>query len=611
MATGDDRANIQFHHFLDFLTGLLAVGAFLTGWLPLVWAAMGLAAALVAAPGLAGIGRVSRQGGAMGLPPRGAYRFGQATHVALFASGVALLGFGHPIGWLPVLAAAAVATLEGTTAFSATLVTYSWLKALLGRTPAADAIPPEAQKALGNPKCIVCRTLGAAAYDRCRWCSQNSIRWCCGLQTFMLLMLLLVIAFLLNTTLVPWVAKLLVTLSIVAVVALGLSIKWQMQDLIRALDESAEKQAREAARCEFLRRLALVDSMEAVARTTVAYVQDMVGARRISVMVVEGQVLRIAFSVGIPREVVEQVAVPVSERICGMVFSSGRAVVFHDVESERPALALGLRGAGASISMPLVAAPMRAGGVKVGCINATDMPQREFTDLDIAEMEFTAEAAAISIAAQMARAEVERANYDTIRVLAQVVEAKDPYTHGHSLRVQAWSVRVGEELGLDRDRLRMLSYAAELHDIGKIAVPDEILKGARPLTDDEWALMRRHPPRAAQMIEHIGFLEPAIPAILYHHERLDGRGYPEGLSGDAIPLEARIMGIVDSYDAMTSARAYRPAKSHEEAARELQRCAGTQFDARCVKAFLRVLGEGGDMPVGAAAAAEEAPVALL
>jgi HD-GYP domain-containing protein (c-di-GMP phosphodiesterase class II) len=127
-----------------------------------------------------------------------------------------------------------------------------------------------------------------------------------------------------------------------------------------------------------------------------------------------------------------------------------------------------------------------------------------------------------------------------------------------------------------------------LHDIGKLAVPDSVLQASRRLTQDEWAIIRDHPRRGADLIKHLRFLRDAQPAILYHHERLDGKGYPAGLVGDQIPLEAKILGVVDAYDAMTSERAYRSAMSHEAAVEELKHCSGTQFEPAVVDAFLRV-----------------------
>ncbi len=595
MAPHDVRTGLHLRHFLDLLLGVLVVAAYLTGWVQCVWGATALSALLLAVPRLAGLSRrPPRTDGRTPLPPPqsiGAYRFDQASRVVLFVLGIGLLASEHPIGWLPILAVGSTAILHGTTGFAVTLLVYSYTRSMWMRIVGQPSEAVACTTDVGNPDCVVCRTLGMAPYERCRWCSQNTIRWCCGLQTSLLLLALLIIAFLLNTALAVWVTKLLVTLSIVGVVALGLTIKWQTVDLIRALDDSADKRALQERRCGYLAELSLSDSIESAADTAVRYVCQELGARRVSVMMVEGEVLRIVASRGIRPEVVSQVAVPASERICGTVFATGRAVVFDDVAAQEPALALGLAARGAAVSLPLIAAPMRSGGRKVGCINATDLPRERFSGADIEELEFAAEAAAISLAAQMARHEVEQANYDTIRALAQAVEAKDPYTHGHSVRVQAWSVGLGREMGLDETRLRVLGAAAELHDIGKLAVPDEILKGARPLTDREWSLVREHPVRGVQMIEHLRFLAPAIPAVRHHHERFGGGGYPDGLIDEQIPLEARIMCVVDAYDAMTSARPYRRAMAHEEAAAELRRCAAAQFDPGCVEVFLKMLGD--------------------
>ena len=423
-----------------------------------------------------------------------------------------------------------------------------------------------------------------------------------------MLLLLLAIAFLLNASLDPWTTKALVLMSIVVMAALGLAINRSTSDLVEALEDSSREEQRKADQCDLLRRLATAETVESAAEEAIGHLMEWVGARRVSVMVARDGMLRIAASCGIPREVAEAVAVPLSDRICGWVFSTGRAVVLEDPVRQMPESALGLDVKGASASLPLVSAPMGANGQKVGCINATDKPGGAFSPADLAELEFVAEAAGIMLGTLAARQDLERANYDTIRALALAVEAKDPYTHGHSMRVQAWATAVGRELGLSEDQIQTLANAAELHDIGKLAVPDRILRAERSLTEDEWALVRQHPWRGVQMIQHIGFLKPALQIILYHHEGMDGRGYPEGRAGEAIPLGARILAVVDSYDAMTSLRPYRGAMTHEEAAAELRRCAGTQFDAVCVETFLGLLSDTVTEPVETAARAGALPL---
>ncbi|MBV8257790.1 MAG: HD-GYP domain-containing protein, partial [Actinobacteria bacterium] len=147
----------------------------------------------------------------------------------------------------------------------------------------------------------------------------------------------------------------------------------------------------------------------------------------------------------------------------------------------------------------------------------------------------------------------------------------------------------GEELGLDAPRLRTLGFSALFHDIGKIGVPDAILTKPAKLTDDEYEVIKRHPEDGAKIVSRLHQLEEAVPAILHHHERWDGRGYPSLLAGEAIPVEARIVGLADALDAMTTDRPYSPARPLHEAATEILGNRGTQFAPDVVDAFLRVL----------------------
>ncbi len=173
--------------------------------------------------------------------------------------------------------------------------------------------------------------------------------------------------------------------------------------------------------------------------------------------------------------------------------------------------------------------------------------------------------------------------------LSATVDARDAYTAGHSRRVQQLALAIGRELGLSRTELDLLGHAALFHDIGKLAVPDAILLKPAVLTDEEWSLMQRHSDEGARIIDRLGFLNDAVPAIRHHHERFDGTGYPEGLKGEEIPLGARIIHVADALDSMLTTRIYRAARPALEAMEELKRAAGTQFCPRCVGALERVL----------------------
>jgi putative nucleotidyltransferase with HDIG domain len=173
--------------------------------------------------------------------------------------------------------------------------------------------------------------------------------------------------------------------------------------------------------------------------------------------------------------------------------------------------------------------------------------------------------------------------------LSATVDARDAYTAGHSRRVQQLALAIGRELGLSQAELDLLGHAALFHDIGKLAIPDAILLKPAGLTADEWALMQRHADEGARIIDRLGFLNDAVPAIRHHHERFDGTGYPEGLGGEDIPLGARIIHVADALDSMLTTRIYRAARPAEEAMEELRRGSGTQFCPRCVAALERLL----------------------
>ncbi len=184
---------------------------------------------------------------------------------------------------------------------------------------------------------------------------------------------------------------------------------------------------------------------------------------------------------------------------------------------------------------------------------------------------------------------------NTTVALAAAIEAKDRYTHGHTERVTNLSLEIartlmadGGSINIDNIFLERLHIAALLHDIGKIGVPEGILNKDGPLTPEEWEKMRMHPVIGAKILQTISELDYAVLGIKYHHERFDGKGYPEGLAGDNIPLIAAIIAVADTYDAMTSDRPYRKAKTEKEAIDEISHCSGQQFNPRIVSAFLKL-----------------------
>lgn len=176
----------------------------------------------------------------------------------------------------------------------------------------------------------------------------------------------------------------------------------------------------------------------------------------------------------------------------------------------------------------------------------------------------------------------------TIRALVAAVDAKDPHTASHSERVTHFALCLGKAAGLTPERLRILEFAALLHDVGKIAVPESILLKPAPLDDSEWAVMKQHPIRSARIVGHVGQLAEVAGIVRHHHERVDGAGYPDGLAGEAIPFFSRIIAIADVYEALTADRAYRRAHSPESARAILRSALGLHLDLSLGELFLRL-----------------------
>lgn len=304
--------------------------------------------------------------------------------------------------------------------------------------------------------------------------------------------------------------------------------------------------------------------------------------------------LTIEAAVGLSAEVIATTRLRPGERIAGWVAEMKEPVILlpglvpHGVLRE-----FMLR---AELTAALCVPLLRKGKV-IGVLNISKkQPTASFSQGDIELVSVICRQAAIlidnvrlfnEVSEKMAL--LEGAHFDTIKALAGALESKDQYTRDHSDRTVQHADLTGRQLGLsDLERLHT-RYAAILHDIGKIGIPERILNKPAKLTEDEYEIMKRHPAIGASIIGHIEFLKPVIPLILHDHERWDGAGYPDGLRGEEIPLGARIIAVVDAYDAMALDRVYRRAPGHEHAVRELRRCAGSQFDPTVVDAFLAVL----------------------
>ncbi len=276
--------------------------------------------------------------------------------------------------------------------------------------------------------------------------------------------------------------------------------------------------------------------------------------------------------------------------VAGWVAEYKEPLLVTDIEST-PAFATEFAGHYRDKSFLCV--PLLLQDRTLGVLNLTGKVNGEpFTEQD---REFV-----LAIAGQIAVAIENAGLYETIRqnslsavqALAESLEARDPYTSGHSTRVTDYAVRVAKTLGVSSPSIDTLRYASRLHDIGKLGISEATLHKTGRLSEDEWALMREHPAKGERIVESLGFLDRAQPIVRYHHERWNGSGYPDGIKGEEIPFLTRILSVADCYDAMTSQRPYRAAMSHDEAMAELERGKAELFDAAVVTQFAKVIGTG-------------------
>jgi HD-GYP domain-containing protein (c-di-GMP phosphodiesterase class II) len=228
-------------------------------------------------------------------------------------------------------------------------------------------------------------------------------------------------------------------------------------------------------------------------------------------------------------------------------------------------------------------------GDSVGTVEAYRIEDRPFRRDDPKDVSvLAAVAAGVYTKLQMA-VQLEAHYVKTLEALASALEARDPYTQAHTSRIRDMAVALAVRMQLPADVRRATRLGAVLHDVGKIGISDTILHKPGPLTDAEWKVMKTHPEIGEHMLRGIDFLRPALPVIRHHHERWDGKGYPDGLAGDAIPIGARIVGVCDAFDAMTTDRPYKSAMPVYDALNEVRRNAGTQFDPVCASLLVDVV----------------------
>ncbi len=233
-------------------------------------------------------------------------------------------------------------------------------------------------------------------------------------------------------------------------------------------------------------------------------------------------------------------------------------------------------------------------GEGIGIVEIYRKANRPFRGEDPRNVEVLTTFAANAYSKIQLAAKLESQYTSTIEALVSALEARDPYTQAHTSRIRDLSGALADAMQVTNETRQAVRLGSILHDVGKIGIPDEVLRKDGPLTEDEWAMMRTHPAIGKRMLEGIDFLKPALPVIYHHHERWDGTGYPQGLKGDLIPLGARIVAVCDAFDAMTTDRPYRQALPVEHALDEIAKHAGKQFDPVCAALLVEVIERLGD-----------------
>ncbi len=290
-------------------------------------------------------------------------------------------------------------------------------------------------------------------------------------------------------------------------------------------------------------------------------------------------------------ETVKEIRVPLGKGIAGWVAQHGQTLFVKDV-SKDPRFYDTVDKKSRFKTRSILAVPLSAKGKIIGVAEVLNKKGGEtFTEEDIELFETLARHASVAMENAKLYQEINDLFYSSIKSLVTAIEAKDKYTRGHTERVTKYSISIAKEMNLEENDIKNLELAAMLHDIGKIGIPDKVLLKPGKLTDEEYEMIKTHPSKGAEILMHIKSMKNILPGIRHHHERYDGRGYPDGLSGENIPLSARIIAVADSFDAMVTDRPYRKGLPIEEAIRRLKENKGTQFDPNAVDTFIKLLNE--------------------
>ncbi|MGA2090366.1 MAG: HD domain-containing phosphohydrolase [Endomicrobiales bacterium] len=306
--------------------------------------------------------------------------------------------------------------------------------------------------------------------------------------------------------------------------------------------------------------------------------------------------LTVAASRGLSPEVVAVTRLKIGEGVAGRVAETGKGIFVEDIKTDVRFLHSTMPDHYTARSF--ISVPLRVKNRIIGVLNVNSVEaDQRFEERDVRLLTILADQAAITLENIDLYDNLQNFYLEMVQTLARAIDAKDAYTHEHADRARRYARLIGHKLNLPAPMIRHIEYAALMHDIGKIGIDEQILHKAGKLTQEERAIIMKHPSIGNRILAPVAFLSPIAPMVLYHQEWYNGQGYPEGLRGEEIPLGARIVAAIDAFDAITSDRPYRKALPRSVAIEELQKGAGTQFDPKVVIAFLDILEEENSVPV--------------
>ncbi len=349
-----------------------------------------------------------------------------------------------------------------------------------------------------------------------------------------------------------------------------------------------ENKARLELIYEVSKRVGSVPRMKEMLEQVIKMTQKTLNASAASILLFRDNDQELYFEVvsGPVGKDLRQVKLSTKYGIAGQVARTGKPLIVNDVSRSENFHKM-IDDTTGFTTKSLVCAPLAVHRNILGVIEVLNkLDGSEFEEQDLEAVISVANTAAMAIENTRLHQTVLEAYKSTIKTLAASIDAKDPYTRGHSQRVMEYALLAGSYLSFSSEELETLEYAAILHDIGKISIDSTILNKPSSLTKSEWNIIREHPVIGANLLKGIPFLEKASELVLCHHEKYNGEGYPNGLSGEEIPLGARLIAVADAFDTMTTDRSYRAAMTVESAVKELKDCAGKQFCLVSVKAFI-------------------------